>query len=109
MKKTFILTILFLSILFGGIIDGRRSESNVEPQKYEALQGGILVRWDIQQVDRDSTMIFQYNEIRVPVKATVSDIRQAVQMITNLDDFEVLDELNPWGFDADEVNRELAK
>lgn len=40
----------------------RKSESNISPQPIERLQGKILVRKNIIEVERDNQIVFMYDE-----------------------------------------------
>ena len=54
----------------------RNSESNNSPLLVEKTQGGILIRFDIEEVQREETTMFEYKEFWFDLKAT--DIEEVV-------------------------------
>ena len=54
----------------------RNSESNNSPKLVEKTQGGILIRFDIEEVQREETTMFEYKEFWFDLKAT--DIEKVV-------------------------------
>ena len=54
----------------------RDSESNNSPLLVEKTQGGILIRFDIEEVQREETTMFEYKEFWFDLKAT--DIEEVV-------------------------------
>ncbi len=40
----------------------RKSESRIKPKEVEYLQGSVLVRRNVEQVDSEDSIIFQYDE-----------------------------------------------
>ena len=54
----------------------RNSESNNSPKLVEKTQGGILIRFDIEEVQREETTMFEYKEFWFDLKAT--DIEEVV-------------------------------
>jgi len=54
----------------------RNSESTRSPLLVEYTQGGILIRFDIQEVTRDETLMYVYKEFWFDLKAT--DIEEVV-------------------------------
>ena len=54
----------------------RNSESTRSPLLVEYTQGGILIRFDIEEVQREETTMFEYKEFWFDLKAT--DIEEVV-------------------------------
>ena len=78
MKKITLLILLLITVsLFAGY-KYRLSESAIEPQEIEYLQGGILVRWDVQM---DSTM-YKYKEMWLPENTSEVEVYEYINYQT---------------------------
>jgi hypothetical protein len=60
------------------MIKKRISESTAKPKIVEYLQGGILVRFDIQQKTKDTETFFQCTEYWFEKTVTISQIETEV-------------------------------
>lgn len=56
----------------------KRTESNIYPEQTQLLQDVLLVNYDIQEVDRDGEIVYNYAQDRLQQDAPESDVLKAI-------------------------------
>lgn len=57
----------------------KRTESNVYPEQTQLLQGVLLVNYDVLELDRDGSIIFNYAQDRLQNDAPLSDVLKTIE------------------------------
>ena len=56
----------------------KRTESNMYPAQTQLLQGVLLVNYDVQEVDRDGEIVYNYAQDRLQQDAPESDVLKTI-------------------------------
>ena len=56
----------------------KRTESNTYPEQTQLLQGVLLVNYDVQEIVRDDTMMYNYAQDRLQQDAPEGDVLKAI-------------------------------
>ena len=56
----------------------KRTESNTYPEQTQLLQGVLLVNYDVQEVVKDDTVMYNYAQDRLQQDAPESDVLKAI-------------------------------
>ena len=56
----------------------KRTESNTYPLQTQLLQGVLLVNYDVQEVNKDGEIMYNYAQDRLQIDATESDVLKAI-------------------------------
>jgi len=70
--KKLITIILLTSLIFA--FEVRDSESGQKPDRFRNLQGGVLIAYNIEKVETDSTLMFEYDEILIKKESKINEI-----------------------------------
>ena len=80
MKKIFLIIMILISLLSAQIF--RQSESGDFQRKIEYLQDGILLRFDLKQVERidmeGKPLMWEYKEFWIPLNMKITDIQKVI-------------------------------
>ena len=87
----------------------KRTESNTYPSQTQLLQGVLLVNYDVQEINKDGEIIYNYAQDRLQRDATESDVLKAIAKGTeywvkyrkNTALAELVIEANTIAYDAD--------
>ena len=56
----------------------KRTESNTYPSQTQLLQGVLLVNYDVQEIDKDGEIMYNYAQDRLQQDAPESDVLKAI-------------------------------
>ena len=56
----------------------KRTESNTYPSQTQLLQGVLLVNYDVQEINKDGEVMYNYAQDRLQRDATESDVLKAI-------------------------------
>ena len=87
----------------------KRTESNTYPPQTQLLQGVLLVNYDVQEINKNGEIMYNYAQDRLQVDATESDVLKAIAKGTeywtkyrkNVALAELVIEANTIAYDAD--------